>query len=99
LAGFLLDQREEQAFYLTFMHLMHRAPLEEVLAMRRMTPEELEIDAETLVQACGEEGVIELLGEDRALQILLHRLGKERLQQTLERLTASENEPAEETDR
>jgi len=75
LAEFLLDRRERQAYYLNFMHLIHREALEEVLNMHGMTPEELEIDAEALIQACGEEGIIELLGEDR----IIHHLGEDRI--------------------
>jgi hypothetical protein len=90
LAEFLMDRREEQAYYLTFMHLIHPAPLEEVLAMRKMTPEELEIDAQALIEACGEEGVIELLGEERMInhfgeERIIKHLGKERVFQMLVR--------------
>jgi hypothetical protein len=93
LAEFLLDRREVSTYYLTFMHWMHREPLEEVLAMRKMTPQELGIDAQALIEACGEDGIIdrlgpdrvlERLGADRVLQVLVAQLGRERVHQLVE---------------
>jgi hypothetical protein len=87
-AEFLLDRREQQAYYLSFMHLIHPQPLEEVLTMRKMTPDELEIDAQALVEACGEEGVMELIGADRLIKYLgeqrvLDCLGEQRVLECL----------------
>jgi len=102
LAEFLLDRREEQAYYLTFMHLIHPTPLEEVLAMRKMTPEELEIDAQALIEARGEEGVMELLGAERMvnyfgaeriLEMLVRRFGKDRSHQLIEQVTLPSSGP------
>jgi len=94
-AEFLLDRQEQQGYYLTFMHLIHQTHLEEVLTMRKMTPQELEIDAQALIEACGEEGVIEMLGEDRVINYLgeeriLKHLGEERVFQELFRRMGKE---------
>ena len=70
LAEFVVDRRERESYYLTFMHLMHQERLQEVLTVRRMTAEELELDAQTLIDACGEERLIDLLGQERVIDLL-----------------------------
>jgi len=93
LAELLLDRREALTYYLTFMHWMHPQPLEEVLTMRKMTPQELGIDAQAVIEACGEDGIIDRLGADRmlarlgpdrVLQALVAQLGKDKTRQLIE---------------
>jgi len=97
---YLLDHRDEFFYYFVFAIMMHLETLQEVLAMRNLKLEELDLNAETLVNAAGEERVlswigeekvIRLLGEEKILSDLVRMLGKERIQQLLDKLPSPQN--------
>lgn len=96
---YLLDHRDEFFYYFVFAIMMHLEALQEVLAMRNLKLEELDLNAETLVNAAGEERVlswigeekvIRLLGEEKILSDLVRMLGEERTLADLARMLGKE---------
>ena len=82
------EHREKNPYYFLYVHFMHQDILQEVLAMRGMSLEELELTPQTLINAMGEEGVIRLLDEMKIIQTLgeeriLRTIGEERILRTI----------------
>jgi len=106
LIEFLLDNYEEYASYIGYIIELHGQMFMEVLMMRKMNPEELGLEMETvmgLLQLYGDdkvmEGIRKLYGEDkiiqgideeRALKELARKMGEERAIKELAQMIGEE---------
>ncbi|WP_179138123.1 hypothetical protein [Candidatus Entotheonella palauensis] len=76
--------------------------LREVLAMKKLTPEQIGLDFEALLALIGEERalnligqekVLDLIGEEQVFEDLLRRKGEQWLHEQLERRAQPSEEP------
>jgi hypothetical protein len=74
LVEFLIDHLTEYPKHLQFLRELHAQILREVLRMRQLTPEQIGIDYQALLDLIGEERALDLIGKERALDLI----GKER---------------------
>ena len=72
LVEFLLDNHEQYASYIGYIIELHGKMFMEVLMMRKMNPEEIGLEMETVM------GLLQLYGDERALKELARRMGEER---------------------
>ncbi len=96
LVTFLVDHFEAYPQHLRWLKELHVQQLWEVLAMKKLTAEQIGLDYEALLDLIGEERALGLIGEewaldlidkDRVLDNLLRRQGEQWLREQLERRT------------
>ncbi|ETX08978.1 MAG: hypothetical protein ETSY2_02145 [Candidatus Entotheonella gemina] len=75
LVTFLVDHYEAYPRHLRWLQELHVQRLREVLAMKKLTAEQIGLDYEALLDLIGEERALGLIGEERALDLI----GKERI--------------------
>jgi hypothetical protein len=90
LVEFLIDHFREYPGYVQLLRELHAQVLQEVLRMRQLTPEQIGIDYQALLDLIGKEQAIDLIGEERAIDLigkerLLELLGEEQVKAWLER--------------
>jgi hypothetical protein len=85
---FLVEHFRQYPRYVRLLRELHVQALREVLVMKQLTPEQIGIEYQTLLDLIGEERVIDLLGEERVIDLLgreriLELFGEERLAEAL----------------
>jgi hypothetical protein len=86
LVEFLIDHFQEYPKHLQFLRELHVQTLREVLRMKQLTPEQIGIDYQALLDLIGEERALDLIGEERVMEDLMRRRGEQWIRETLERL-------------
>ncbi len=61
--------------------------LREVLEMKQLTPEQIGLDYQALLDLIGKERALDLIGKEQVLEDLLRRQGEQWLREQLERRT------------
>ena len=79
LVEFLVHHFQAYPRHIVFLRDLHAQLLLEVLRMKKLTPEQIGIDYQALLDLIGEERALDLIGEERAIEIL----GEERLAEDL----------------
>ncbi len=82
LVTFLVEHYEAYPQHLRWLQELHVQQLREVLAMKKLTAEQIGLDYDALLDLIGEERALGLIGEERALGLI----GKERVLENLLRL-------------
>jgi hypothetical protein len=90
LVEFLVDHYREYPKHVQFLRELHGQKLREVLRMRQLTPEQIGIDYQALLDLLGEERAIDLMGKERAIQLLAQRKDRERMLEEFIRLVGPE---------
>ncbi|ETX06096.1 hypothetical protein [Candidatus Entotheonella palauensis] len=70
LVTFLVDHFEAYPQHLRWLQELHVQQLREVLAMKKLTAEQIGLDYEALLDLIGEERALDLIGEERALDLI-----------------------------
>ncbi len=83
---FLVEHFETYPRHLAWLQELHVQQLREVLAMKNLTPEQIGLDYQALLDMIGKEEAIDLIGKEEVLADLLRRQGEQRLREQLERL-------------
>ncbi|ETX07780.1 hypothetical protein [Candidatus Entotheonella palauensis] len=83
LVAFLVEHFESYPRHLRWLQELHVQQLREVLAMKKLTAEQIGLDYEALLDLIGEERALDLIGKERALDLIgkeraLDLIGKER---------------------
>ncbi|ETX07273.1 MAG: hypothetical protein ETSY2_12175 [Candidatus Entotheonella gemina] len=82
LASFLVEHFQEYPQHLQWLQELHVQQLQEVLAMKKLTPEQIGLDFEALLALIGKERALDLIGKEQALDFIgkeqaLDLIGKE----------------------
>ena len=64
LAAFLVDHFQEYPQHLQWLQELHVQPLPEVLAMKNLTPEQIGLDFEALLDLIGKEQALDLIDQE-----------------------------------
>jgi hypothetical protein len=59
--------------------------------MKQLTPEQIGIDYQALLDLIGEERALDLIGEERVMEDLMRRRGEQWIREMLERLKKQQN--------
>ncbi|MCS6860035.1 MAG: hypothetical protein NZT92_06930 [Abditibacteriales bacterium] len=86
LVEFLVDHFQQYPHHLRFLRELHVQMLGEVLRMRQLTPEQIGIDYQALLDLIGEERALDMISEERILKDLMRRRGEEWILDMLKRL-------------
>jgi hypothetical protein len=80
---YVIDHRQEEPLAMQLVQRLHAQALVEVLRMRNLTPEQLGLDYQALLELIGRERALELIGPTQALEMIgrqqaLDIIGKDR---------------------
>lgn len=70
LASFLVEHFQEYPQHLQWLQELHVQQLQEVLAMKKLTPEQIGLDFEALLALIGKERAIDLIGKEQVLDLI-----------------------------
>lgn len=93
LVTFLVEHSEAYPQHLRWLQELHVQQLREVLAMKKLTAEQIGLDYEALLALIGEERALDLIDREHILDNLLRRQGEQWLREQLERRTQPPEAP------
>jgi hypothetical protein len=70
LVEFLVDHSQQYPMHVQLLRELHVHNLRDVLRMRQLTPEQIGIDYQALLDLLGEERAVKLIGEERLLEMM-----------------------------